>query len=94
MTGFLSAVSFLPVHKLQQREEEAEVRGHGRVVTSSQLSGAEPELSSDDIITERSESPSEVSDGFSTYHSSEHRGVDGWMKRWRVVCGDGCLDNE
>ncbi|XP_056335140.1 LOW QUALITY PROTEIN: A-kinase anchor protein 9 [Danio aesculapii] len=37
----------------QQREHEEEVKGHGRSVTSSQPSGEEPELSSDDIITER-----------------------------------------
>ncbi|XP_073787372.1 A-kinase anchor protein 9 isoform X7 [Danio rerio] len=36
-----------------EEEEAAEVRGHGRSVTSSQPSGEEPELSSDDIITER-----------------------------------------
>ncbi len=51
MTGFLSAVSFLPVYKLQTREEEEEEeetkgRGQGRAVTS------DPELSSDAVVTE------------------------------------------
>ncbi|XP_016111576.1 A-kinase anchor protein 9-like [Sinocyclocheilus grahami] len=49
MTGFLSAISFLPVHKLQTREEEEEeetkVRGQRRAV--------DPQLSSDVLTTER-----------------------------------------
>lgn len=55
MTGFLSAISFLPVHKLQREEEEEEVikdRGHGRSVTS-ESPAQDPELTSDVITTER-----------------------------------------
>lgn len=54
MTGFLCAISFLPVRKLQKEEEEEEEvikgKGHGRSVTSQSF---DPELASDDIITER-----------------------------------------
>lgn len=57
MTGFLSAISFLPVHKLQREEEEEEEevikdRGHGRSVTS-ESPAQDPELTSDVITTER-----------------------------------------
>lgn len=56
MTGFLSAISFLPVHKLQKEDEEEEEvikdRGHGRSVTS-ESPAQDPELTSDVITTER-----------------------------------------
>lgn len=57
MTGFLSAISFLPVHKLQKKKEEEEKevikdKGHGRSVTS-ESPAQDPELTSDVIITER-----------------------------------------
>lgn len=51
MTGFLSALSLLPVHKLQKTDEEkTKSRDDEEPVTSQQPT---QELSSDVIITER-----------------------------------------